>query len=190
MRRCRGLDAKQTARDMVWGPDLAATVPPDGAITLRLPSTIGEPSVGPLRVRGDLADNASGHLTLRDIDLSRSTATPTPVRCAARPIAGDPWLPLVAARSAHTLSARCSAAAQTVRDPHGPGRWRPPGRRAAHFICTTTLPFARPCARYASASRACANGKTRSMTGRTCPDWMSWPISDSCAPSGRTKRNE
>ena len=35
-----------------------------------------------------------------------------------------------------------------------------------YSICTTTLPLARPCSRYASPSFACSNANTLSITGR------------------------
>jgi hypothetical protein len=48
-------------------------------------------------------------------------------------------------------------------------------RRPIHLIWTTTFPLARPCSRYASASFACSNGNTWSITGRMCPASSSSP---------------
>ena len=48
-----------------------------------------------------------------------------------------------------------------------------------YLILTTTLPFARPCARYSSDSFACSNGNTLSITGWIRSDSSSLPISAS-----------
>ena len=48
---------------------------------------------------------------------------------------------------------------------------------ANHCIRTTTLPLARPRARYSSASLACSNGNTLSITGRMRSVSRSLPIS-------------
>ena len=62
--------------------------------------------------------------------------------------------------------AEALAAAPHTRNPGGP---RPAGRRRCQSSVMTTLPLARPCSTYASASRVWSNGNVLSMSGRRWP---------------------
>lgn len=67
------LQADTTVKDVVYDPANASSViNPDGSITLRMPSTIGEISFQNIRIRG--TDGPSfGSITLREIDFRGTT---------------------------------------------------------------------------------------------------------------------
>lgn len=71
------LDADTSMKDVVYDPNkAAATVNPDGSITLSMPSSIGEISFQNIRPMGSGANNPSfGSITLRDISFNNTKVT-------------------------------------------------------------------------------------------------------------------
>lgn len=69
------LQSDVTLKDVVYDPaNATSVVNPDGSITLRMPSTIGELSFEHIRIRGASPDSPSfGSITMRDIDLRGTT---------------------------------------------------------------------------------------------------------------------
>ncbi len=70
-------EADTTIKNVVYDADSAKSViNPDGSITLRLPSSIGEIAINHIRVRGsDPGGPSFGSLTLSDIDLRGTSIT-------------------------------------------------------------------------------------------------------------------
>lgn len=70
-------DADTTIKNVVYDADSATSViNPDGSITLRLPSSIGEIAINHIRVRGsDPGSPGFGSITLSDIDLRGTSIT-------------------------------------------------------------------------------------------------------------------
>ncbi len=67
------LDADTTIKDVVYDPaNAAVSVSKDGAIVLRLPSTIGEISFDNIRIRGT-SGASFGSIHIHDIDLTGTT---------------------------------------------------------------------------------------------------------------------
>lgn len=69
------LQADVTMKDVVYDPANATSlINPDGSITLRMPSTIGELSFQNIRINGASPDSPSfGSITMRDIDFRGTT---------------------------------------------------------------------------------------------------------------------
>lgn len=74
------LQADVTLKDVAYDPANATSViNPDGSITLRMPSTIGELSFEHIRIRGASPDAPSfGTISMHDIDLRGTTITLKP----------------------------------------------------------------------------------------------------------------
>lgn len=74
------LDADVKLKGVVYDPANATSfLNPDGSITLRMPSTIGELSFERIRIHGASADAPSfGTISMRDIDLRGTTITLKP----------------------------------------------------------------------------------------------------------------
>lgn len=70
-------EADTTIKNVVYDADSAkSVVNPDGSITLRLPSSIGEIAINHIRVRGsDPGGPSFGSITLSDIDLRGTSIT-------------------------------------------------------------------------------------------------------------------
>lgn len=74
------LDADVTMKDVVYDPaNAAAAVNPDGSITLRMPSSIGEIDFDNIRVKGTHGPSF-GSISIRSIDLTGTTVTLAPLK--------------------------------------------------------------------------------------------------------------
>ncbi|SDI61348.1 hypothetical protein SAMN05216189_100721 [Pseudomonas delhiensis] len=68
------LQAETSMKDVVYDTEhLASNVNPDGSISLRLPSSIGEMRFDNIRVAGAPQSQSMGSLSLQDIDLSQAS---------------------------------------------------------------------------------------------------------------------